>query len=406
MRKALITLICLFAMMAASLSAKAQDVTVTIKPGCTWFSYPKAEVMDIASALGDFVPMEGDVIKSQYGSAIYQNGIWRGFQDFTPGWGYKYYSTRTENVDLVFRQASYFSVITANPIDITATSAVVGGTVDAPEGTHVFLRGVCWGMAPSPDIDGDNTSEEPGTGSFSTTLEGLTTGFTYYVRAYAVTDYGLAYGNEVSFTTGGIGSYNGHYYVDLGLPSGTLWATCNVGADSPEGYGYYFAWGETQPKDAYDWENYQFNFSYDNSTKLIRYCNNPNYGFNGFTDDLTTLLPVDDAATAFWGDGWCMPTKAQWDELCINTTNQWVTQDGVNGCLFTASNGNSLFLPAAGIYWGEVCHDVGDLGHYWSSSLYTDDPTGAWGFFVLSDYSTMHYFARRYGQSVRPVRAN
>ena len=85
-------MMCLFAMMAASLSAKAQEVTVTLFPGCTWISYPGAEVMDVATALGDFVPAEGDIIKSQYSSSIYRNGYWMGgVTHFIPGMGYKYY---------------------------------------------------------------------------------------------------------------------------------------------------------------------------------------------------------------------------------------------------------------------------------------------------------------------------
>ena len=109
---------------------------------------------------------------------------------------------------------------------------------------------------------------------------------------------------------GGGGTYNGHEYVDLGLPSGTLWATCNVGAETPEGYGDYFAWGETELKTTYNLSTYKYtNGSYD---QLTKYCSNSSYGYNGFTDTLTVLLPEDDAATANWGDGWCMPTADQW----------------------------------------------------------------------------------------------
>lgn len=143
----------------------------------------------------------------------------------------------------------------------------------------------------------------------------------------------------------GSGTYNGHAYVDLGLPSGTLWATCNVGADTPEGFGDYFAWGETTPKTTYNWSTYQYcNGDYDQMTK---YCDRPDFGYNGFTDNLTVLQPMDDAATTNWGNGWCMPTDDQWGELLRKTTNQWTTRNGVNGRLFTASNGNSIFLPAA-----------------------------------------------------------
>ena len=141
---------------------------------------------------------------------------------------------------------------------------------------------------------------------------------TYYVRAYATNSFVTVYGNQLSFTTA-----DDYVYVDLGLPSGLLWATCNVGADNPEDYGDYFAWGETQPKDTYNWSTYQYcNGSYNTLTK---YCSNSSFGYNGFTDDLTTLLPEDDAATANWGSHWRMPTEEEWQELYRNTTNTWTT---------------------------------------------------------------------------------
>ncbi|MBO7616100.1 MAG: leucine-rich repeat protein [Bacteroidales bacterium] len=195
----------------------------------------------------------------------------------------------------------------------------------------------------------------------------------------------------------------GHGYVDLGLPSGLLWATCNVGADSPEDYGDYFAWGETTPKDYYDWDTYQYCMgSYNTMTK---YCNNASYGYNGFTDNLTTLLPEDDAATANWGSGWRMPTKEEWQELLDNTAVTWTQQGGVNGRLFTASNGNSLFLPAAGYRWNDVLSNVGYSGDYWSSSLYTGRPNFAWDFYFVSDYCGMYGDTRDNGFTVRPVRS-
>ena len=196
-----------------------------------------------------------------------------------------------------------------------------------------------------------------------------------------------------------------HTYIDLGLPSGTLWATCNVGADTPEDYGDYFAWGETQPKDTYNWSTYQYcNGSYNTLTK---YCNNSSYGYNGFTDDLTTLLPEDDAATANWGNGWRMPTQAEWQELLDNTTVTWTQQNGVNGPLFTAANGNSLFLPAAGYRWDGELYDAGAYGRYWSSSLYTDYPYDAWSLYFYSGNAYVDdNYLRNSGFSVRPVREN
>ena len=194
-----------------------------------------------------------------------------------------------------------------------------------------------------------------------------------------------------------------HAYVDLGLPSGTLWATCNVGASSPEDYGDYFAWGETQPKDDYSWSTYQHCNGSENT--LTKYCNDASYGYNGFTDNLTTLQPEDDAATANWGNGWRMPTNEEWQELYNNTTMTWTQQNGVYGRLFTASNGNSLFLPAAGYRCYAELDDAGDYGYYWSSSLYTDRPYDAWYFRFFSGYYGMYYgFGRYFGLTVRPVR--
>ena len=177
------------------------------------------------------------------------------------------------------------------------------------------------------------------------------------------------------------GTYNGHDYVDLGLPSGLLWATCNLGADNPEGYGDYFAWGETQPKDTYTSDNYT-------------YSDNP------------AIPPSDhDAATANWGSGWRMPTKEEWHELYKNTTVTWTQQNGVNGRLFTASNGNSLFLPAAGYRYDSSLYGVGGYGGFWSSSLDTVDPYDAWYFYFYSDDYGMGYNYRGYGRSVRGVRS-
>ena len=192
-------------------------------------------------------------------------------------------------------------------------------------------------------------------------------------------------------------------YVDLGLPSGLLWATCNVGADSPEDYGDYFDWGETQPKDYYDWSTYQYCMG--SYYTLTKYCNDADYGYNGFTDNLTTLLPEDDAATANWGSDWRMPTEEEFQELIDNTTVTWTTQNGVNGRLFTASNGNSLFLPAAGCRYETSILYAGEYGYYWSSSLYTGNPYHAWYFGFGSGYCGMYGGYRGYGRSVRAVRS-
>ena len=203
------------------------------------------------------------------------------------------------------------------------------------------------------------------------------------------------------------GNYNGHDYVDLGLPSGTLWATCNIGATTPEGYGDYFAWGETEPKDYYEWSTYKY-CNEGNWTGLTKYCSSNSFGYLHFIDDLTVLEAVDDAATANWGSGWCMPTEDQWEELCQNTSNSWTTQNGINGRLFTASNGNTLFLPAAGNRWESntnLTTNNGDsgFGNYWSNSLYLRIPDGAIYFQFRSEYFKVFYDARSRGCSVRAV---
>ena len=196
------------------------------------------------------------------------------------------------------------------------------------------------------------------------------------------------------------GTTNGHEWVDLGLPSGTLWATCNVGAKNPEDYGNYYAWGETSTKSTYDVSTYKYANGGDYN-KLTKYCSNSDYGNNGFADNLTTLQAGDDPATANWGSGWRMPSHSQWDELRENTTSTWTTRNGVKGRLFTARNGQSLFLPAAGcLFWGS---NIGSDGYYWSRSLWADDPGYAWYlcFGSVNCFTNCDY--RGLGFSVRPV---
>ena len=195
---------------------------------------------------------------------------------------------------------------------------------------------------------------------------------------------------------------NGHEWVDLGLPSGTLWATCNVGANKPEEFGNYYAWGETSTKSAYDWITYKY--AKGASDKLTKYCGNPDYGNNGFIDNLTILQGCNDPAMVNWGNGWYIPSKAQWDELLSNTINNYQYTNGIAGRLFTSrENGQYLFLPEAGYRYGNKLYN--GSGCYWSSLLIADYPYVAWyfGFKWGYDYS-MRNQHRYYGHSVRPVR--
>ena len=198
------------------------------------------------------------------------------------------------------------------------------------------------------------------------------------------------------------GKENGHTWVNLGLPSGIKWASCNVGAEKPEDYGNYYAWGEILPKEDYSLATYKYaNGAYD---KLTKYCNNASYGDNGFTDNKTTLEPEDDAAHMNWGGSWRMPTDAEWNELYANCIWTWTTQNGVNGYQVTSkTNSNSIFLPAAGYRLGTRLRRVGVYGYYWSSSLYEGDPYYAWYLLFYSDYVDRDDYYRSSGQSVRPV---
>ena len=193
-------------------------------------------------------------------------------------------------------------------------------------------------------------------------------------------------------------SENGHDWVDLGLPSGLKWATCNVGANAPEEYGDYLAWGETQTKSTYDWSTYKWcNGSYDTQTK---YCTNSSYGT---VDNKTVLDKEDDAAAVNWGGKWRMPTKAEQDELRQQCTWIWTSKGGVNGYQVLGPNGKSIFLPAAGYRSDSSLGRVGSYGYYWSSSLNTVSPKLAYGLYFDSDIVDWYYDLRYLGFSVRPV---
>jgi hypothetical protein len=195
--------------------------------------------------------------------------------------------------------------------------------------------------------------------------------------------------------------YNGHEYVDLGLPSGLKWATCNVGATTPEEYGDYFAWGEVEPKETYSWSTYKYcNGSYDSMTK---YCSNSDYGKDGFVDNKTVLDPEDDAATANWGGAWRMPTYDEFSELENNCTWKWTTQKGVNGYKVTGPNGNSIFVPAAGYMIEGTLFNAGSGGYYWGTSLSPDSSRSAYRVLFDSDNVWWGYDYRSGGHSVRPV---
>ena len=177
--------------------------------------------------------------------------------------------------------------------------------------------------------------------------------------------------------------------VDLGLS--VKWASCNVGAESPEEYGDYFAWGETTPKSSY---------SSSNSVTLGLFISElMSRGIIGSDGNLTAAY---DAATVNWGSAWRMPTKAEQDELRNNCTWEWTTQNGVNGYKVTGTNGNSIFLPAAGYRYDTSLRNAGSDGRYWSA---TSSSISNFAYYLRfnSDGYDWSYDYRDYGFAVRPV---
>ena len=219
--------------------------------------------------------------------------------------------------------------------------------------------------------------------------------------------------------------------VDLGLPSGTLWCKYNLGADQnqlskPEDwYGVYYAWGELEDKSGQNgqetsvWDNYKFG---KKAFKLTKYCNNPEYGLNGFIDNLIYLLPEDDAAyqtKKFYNFKFHIPSKEQLEELIKYTDNYWVNNynpnylkhnpvddggiKGLNGRVFEGKNCNTLFIPAAGYHFGSNIRSVGSNSFLWTSGLdlgYTDC---AYYLHFNSGYINISDGSRCNGYSIRPV---
>ena len=183
------------------------------------------------------------------------------------------------------------------------------------------------------------------------------------------------------------------HMIDLGLPSGTKWACCNVGASTPEGYGNYYAWGETTPKSVYNWDTYQ-------------------YGYYNYDDNFSHLVNIGsdiagtayDAAIVNWGAPWRMPSLVQIQELLSNCTSTGTTQNGVNGRKFTGPNGGTVFLPAAGYRLNADLYSAGAGGYYWSSTLVGSRPFNACRLYFRPGSAKWDFYLRDCGFTLRPVR--
>ena len=184
------------------------------------------------------------------------------------------------------------------------------------------------------------------------------------------------------------GTHNGHEYVDLGLS--VKWATCNVGATKPEEYGGYYAWGETEEKDVYNWGNY-------------KHCDGTRNSCHDIGNNIANTKY--DVAHVKWGGSWRMPTKAQQDEFRKKCTKEWTQLNGVNGMLFTGPNGNTIFLPAAGQFLLDKLRYEGEICYYWSSTFYPAETTDCWSYILQCKWDEVDWFMedRDRGNSVRPV---
>ena len=301
--------------------------------------------------------------------------------------------------------ASSLSIIvtTLEATDVSETSATLNGYVAASNTTKSYTAGFFLSTTNSTPSSTDYTKNVTYSGSnpigyFSASATELLSGTKYYFRAYVLYDGYYYYGVPFEFTTNDSSSSGGSYLtcpdsnhphmIDLGLPSGTKWACCNVGANAPEEYGNYYAWGETQTKSVYSDDTYQY------------------YQNGKYVDIGTDIAGTDyDAATANWGEPWQMPSEMQLEELCNNCTSVWITLDGVDGRKFTGSNGGSIFLPAAGFRWDEL-ELAGIWSLYWSSTI-SEHINDAYALASYPNYLEWHYHHGRYGgHSVRPVRKN
>ena len=291
--------------------------------------------------------------------------------------------------------------------NITEHSAVLTGYLNiAPQKVGTTMVGIMY----DKDSSFENGKKIRATwvdknNMFGFTVIGLESATTYYYKSYDQNGEDIKYGDVKTFTTKE--SHCPEGAVDLGVvivrEDGTAytlyWAQSNLSADgfcaNPEDVGDYYAWGETEPKSSYSWATYKFR----TGEEFSKYNTSSAYGA---LDHRTVLDLSDDAARAALGGNWRMPTEEEWEALRTQCTLSWRIQNGIKGQLVTASNGNSIFLPAAGYRSGSSLNDTGH-GSYWSSSLYTVDPGDAWYMHFYSGFVYMDNIGRDCGLLIRPV---
>ena len=267
-------------------------------------------------------------------------------------------------------------------INITSTSAVLNYTWTVnPDDPYTSTAYVVYGAT------GDYSS---GTRVEGHSMKGLSPGTTYYCWYSFTNELGedVRLADALSFET----SISQPTAVDLGLPSGLKWADRNLGAASPEGYGNYYAWGETGPKDDYSWATY-------------KWCDGTEGSITKYNWEHSALDMEDDAARAVLGGTWRMPTYGDATELLNNCTWTWTTENGKAGYLVTGPNGKSIFLPAGGRFFGKKLDSAGSWGSYWTLTMPTNisGSDTAYEFYFYSTYHGWSYYDRCYGLNIRPV---
>lgn len=304
--------------------------------------------------------------------------------------GYVFIEPISEVDSLTFSVGSWLFQI-SKPVNLDATTSSFQGSAkvafnDKVKSIDVTPEvGICYSEENhTPTYYDFSFKKELGSAmqDYSFTIMNLTSGTTYYYRTYVKLFDEVYYSAVNSITTMGESRYiviNGHQFVDLGLPSGLLWARTNIGAPFSSDDGDYFAWGETEPKSYYAWSTYKW-WGDDNITKY-----NP-------TDKKTTLDSEDDAATVNWGIPCRMPDSSEFEELYNKCDWSWKSNcNGTSGYIVTGPNGNTIFFP-----------DNGSEGYYWSRSVYESD--FAFCLDISSGYiNPVRYRSRYLGFVVRPV---
>lgn len=332
--------------------------------------------------------------------------------------GSSIYYGRTIRPVICATASSEPSVTTGQPIYNDKSTATVLNCEIKGKWSSVLNHGICWNTSGNPTVsDYYKVEGHRGVPSYNSVINGLEEGKTYYIRAYATNNVGTSYGEEIIYThknnNTSDGKQNGHDYVDLGLPSGTKWATMNIGASAPEDYGNYYAWGETETKEDYSWNTYTYFF--DNNGNYVPYDDNWHVESGELKDIGSNIAGTQyDVAHMKWGDSWQIPTSAQMDELQNREYCEWIWTflNGVKGYIITSKlNGKSIFLPACGVFYSCEQQHMNTDGHYWLSTSETSNTFYAdYLIFSSVSYDTRHkseFFhdndCRNHGRAIRPV---